>query len=91
MNIPPIPIDAQTGHQVFKYLIAFYLQEVLLHETYFEGVTPFALLECARDRVCTHPVIDGGSICFMDEGISHFPAQLLNDEAMKHSPAFKIW
>ncbi|XP_075263570.1 uncharacterized protein LOC142355224 [Convolutriloba macropyga] len=44
------------------------LQETLFHQTHFEGVTPYSLVECPMDRICTHPVIDGGSICAMDEG-----------------------
>ena len=34
----------------------------------FEGVSSRFPLTCRDDLVCTIPAIDGGNICFMDEG-----------------------
>ncbi|XP_075266032.1 testisin-like [Convolutriloba macropyga] len=44
------------------------IRETLFHETLLEAVSPTTIVSCPSNRVCTHPVIDGGSICFMDEG-----------------------
>ncbi|XP_075263565.1 neutrophil elastase-like isoform X2 [Convolutriloba macropyga] len=46
------------------------LQEMLFEQTVFmeSDHNPFDLRMCRIDNICTTPAIEGGNICFMDEG-----------------------
>ena len=45
-------------------------QEMLFEQTVFmeSDHNPFDLRMCRIDNICTTPAIEGGNICFMDEG-----------------------
>ncbi|XP_075256326.1 testisin-like [Convolutriloba macropyga] len=44
------------------------LQEMLFTQTTFEGVGYVEPVKCRGDQICTIPFIDGGNICYMDDG-----------------------
>ena len=41
---------------------------MLFTQTTFEGVGYVEPVKCRGDQICTIPFIDGGNICYMDDG-----------------------
>ena len=41
---------------------------MVFYQTLLEAVSPLNPVYCREDQICTIPAIEGGNICFMDDG-----------------------
>ncbi|XP_075239501.1 chymotrypsinogen B-like [Convolutriloba macropyga] len=44
------------------------LQEMHFHEATFSSVNPFEMATCPDTTICTFPIIEGGNVCYADDG-----------------------